>query len=324
MFFNPNNVFENNYLLNFVVSERGSGKTFSTLKYCVEQFLEKGEQFVYLRRTEIERDNSITTLLYQLQDEGLFLGNRFVVRDDHITCDGKIICRCLAVSTAYKHKSVSFSKVKTVIFDEFIDENNRYLKDEVTKFLSLMESIGRMRDFRIICLGNKSTDFNPYYLYFKIKSSGSHFTRFKQKSILIHEFKSEEYRSAKLDTKFGQLIKDTQYGNFMLNNEAIQDDYAFIDKLKGFKKIPVANIIIDKKNIVMYEAIGEGFFLFFIRKDEINNIRTINYDKMLVEGATLDFIKSSPITKKISNKAKNGLIRFNDMETKLLINNIIF
>ena len=277
-----------------------------------------------MRRSEIERDNSITTLLSQLQDAGFFLDNVFRVKEDYITCDGKIICRCLAISTAYKHKSVSFHKVKTVIFDEFIDENNRYLKEEAIKFLSLMESIGRMREFQIICLGNKSTDYNPYYLYFDIKSSGSKFTRFRSRSIMIHEFKSEEYRAAKLNTKFGQLIAGTTYGNFMLNNEAIKDDYTFIDKLKGFKKIPIANIIIDKTNVVMYDAIGEGFYLYFLTREEVPNIKTINYDKMFVEGATLDLLKNNPVSKKIMQKSKNGHIRFNDMETKLLINKLIF
>lgn len=324
MYFDPNAVLEQDFLLNFVVSERGSGKTFSTLKHCVEKFLETGEQFVYLRRSEIERDNSITTLLSQLQDAGFFLDNVFRVKEDYITCDGKIICRCLAISTAYKHKSVSFHKVKTVIFDEFIDENNRYLKEEAIKFLSLMESIGRMREFQIICLGNKSTDYNPYYLYFNIKSSGSKFTRFRSRSIMIHEFKSGEYRAAKLNTKFGQLIAGTTYGNFMLNNEAIKDDYTFIDKLKGFKKIPIANIIIDKTNVVMYDAIGEGFFLYFLIRDDVPNIKTINYDKMFVEGATLDLLKNNPVSKKIVQKSKNGYIRFNDMEAKLLINKLIF
>lgn len=324
MFFNPDDVLKYDFFLNFVVSERGAGKTFSTLLNRVDHFIATGKQFVYLRRTEIERDNSITTLLSQLQAEGFHTNVKFKTYKDYITCNDKIICHVLGLSTAYKHKSASFHNVDFILFDEFIDENNRYLKNEVTKFLSFIETIGRMREIVLMCLGNQKSKFNPYYRYFDVSPSGSTLTRFRAKSILIYDFDSPDYREAKLQTKFGKLIQGTEYGDFMLNNKNIDDDYTFIDKLTGYRKVPIANVIVEKENIVVYEAMGEAYYFFFMKRSPIENIRTVNYDDLLVENSTLDIFKNHPLTKRIKHNFKRGTVRFADMESKRLINSFIF
>lgn len=326
MFFNPESVLKYNFLMNFVVSERGSGKTFSTLKYCVEKFLECGEQFVYVRRTETELELSNTTLLLQLQKEGYFNEEEFLIKNNIIYCNGKMMGRCLSINTSHNLKSVSFPEVKTIIYDEFISENNRYLKYEPRKLLSLIETVGRMRDIQVIMLGNKSSIYNPYFIYFGIKPEGKNLTRFRGRSILIYEFKGEEYREAKRKTKFGKLIDGTEYGNFMLNNEAIDDNYDFVDDMKGSKKFPIRNLIIDGHNIVMYECVHkEDCFVIWYKQDKnIPNLKTINYDKMLKEGAVIENIRSSPASMRIINSLKRGSARFDSVPTKLLVENFIF
>ena len=50
----------------------------------------------------------------------------------------------MTLATAQDLKSVNFSGVKTIIFDEFIIEEGQkkfYLKNEVFTFLNLLESI---------------------------------------------------------------------------------------------------------------------------------------------------------------------------------------
>lgn len=326
MFFEPDKILSQGFLLNFVVSERGAGKTFSTLKYLVENFLKTGRQFVYLRRTETERDQASPTLLAQLQGGGFFMEHEFKAFKDYILCDGKVICYCYAISTAYKFKSTSFYKVDYIVFDEFIDENERYLKDEVRKFLSFFETIARLRDnVQILCLGNLITKYNPYFVYFNIKMSDSPFTRFRNKSILINNFKSEEYRKKKKETKFGKLIAGTEYGGFMLENKAISDNYSFVDKLEGWKKRPVANIIIENNNIRVYEAISKnGFLLFFQKAEAIKGVEIVNYDKILVENARIESIRKLPISRMISLNIGNGTVSFANMETKNILSNFIF
>ena len=50
MFFSPAKALSYNALFNFVIGERGVGKTTGVLKFFVNDFLKNGHQFVYIRR----------------------------------------------------------------------------------------------------------------------------------------------------------------------------------------------------------------------------------------------------------------------------------
>lgn len=61
----------------------------------------------------------------------------------------------MTLSTAQDLKSSNFSKVKYIIFDEFIIEEGQkkyYLNNEVFIFLNLIETIARLRDVKIFLL----------------------------------------------------------------------------------------------------------------------------------------------------------------------------
>src|SRR5699024_5103547 len=128
MYFDLELVEKEGFFMNFITSFRGGGKTFGTLKYCFEKYLESGDQFVYLRETEAQLDKVDENLLTQLQDKGYFLDKKFSYSNNRLMCDGKTVGYVIAVSTAYKLKSVPFTKVKRVIYDEFISESGRYTK----------------------------------------------------------------------------------------------------------------------------------------------------------------------------------------------------
>ena len=59
MYYNYNDLFSYNAMFNFVIGERGVGKTYGILKKCVKDFIntmsnEHPRQFVYLRRYKSE------------------------------------------------------------------------------------------------------------------------------------------------------------------------------------------------------------------------------------------------------------------------------
>ena len=51
-----------NCTFNFVIGDRGGGKSFGTLYFVINRFKKAGEQFIYLRRTERELDDAKPTL----------------------------------------------------------------------------------------------------------------------------------------------------------------------------------------------------------------------------------------------------------------------
>lgn len=327
MFFELDFVRQDDFFLNFCTSKRGAGKSFGSIKDCVQRFLDYGEHFVYLRRSQTELDLALPSIFQPLSVEGYFSDKLLTVKNECFYCDGQIMGRGIAISTAYKLKSVSFPKVKTILFDEFISESNSYLKDEVTKFLSVIETIGRMRDINIFCLANKSTIYNPYYVYFDVKpaSSTTPKTRFRSKSIMIYQFISEEYKNKKLNTKFGKLISGTTYGDFMLNDEAIQDNYDFVDKLNGVKKNVYINLYLGGENIVVYDCtVDNKHSLFFKISPVIDNKLEINFDKMLIKDKTIEGVRKNSYFKRIQFFINRGQCYFYDVRTKNLIQDFIF
>jgi len=73
-----------------VVSDRGAGKTYGTLKWALQRYEEKGEQFVYLRRTMIEIENVEPVLLKALEADGVFPPKKYF-------CKGKVIYERTAI-----------------------------------------------------------------------------------------------------------------------------------------------------------------------------------------------------------------------------------
>ena len=65
MFWNIKRTLSYNCLFNFIIGQRGVGKTYGSLKWAIERYLKKekmGEthQFLYLRRMKVELDKLTT------------------------------------------------------------------------------------------------------------------------------------------------------------------------------------------------------------------------------------------------------------------------
>ena len=110
--FSPNQLLTYNCIFNFIVGDRGGGKSFGTLEYCVKQYLKRGKEFIYLRRYETELDDSLPTLFQALQQEGKFPGHSLYVKGKTLYCDDKPMGYAVALSTSMKKKSVNYSKVE--------------------------------------------------------------------------------------------------------------------------------------------------------------------------------------------------------------------
>src|SRR6056300_1738318 len=57
MYWNIKDVISHNKFLNFIVGNRGAGKSYSSKKYCIDDFLKNGSQFVWVRRFDSELDD---------------------------------------------------------------------------------------------------------------------------------------------------------------------------------------------------------------------------------------------------------------------------
>lgn len=272
MFYDYSKLISYNALLNFVIGERGVGKTFGAKKYVINDYLKNGNEFVYLRRYKTELDIAMDGFFTQLQDAGLFQDNVFTIKQNRkrvtkFEMDGNVIGYAIPLSTANILKSASYSKVRTIIFDEFIIDKGtyHYLANEVIQFLDVIETIARLRDVRVLLLGNAISISNPYFNFFNLSLPyGSEFKRFKDGLILVNYIKNEAYRKVKKESRFGRLIDGTEYGKYAIDNEWLRDSKSFISKRTPQAR-PFATIRANGETYGIWRDFKQA--LIFISKD---------------------------------------------------------
>ena len=229
MFYNPHDLLSRNALFNFVVGNRGAGKTFSFKKWGVSSFLKTGKQFIYLRRYKSEIDD-MSNFFMDIQE--YFPDHELTVKGKKLYCDGKVCGYLIALSNALVKKSVNYKEVDKIGYDEFVIDKGalRYLQNEVVKFLEFYETVARMRDdVRVLFMSNAVSVVNPYFLYWNMRPDPKkRFTR--QGHLLIEFVRNDEFVEAKYKTKFGQIIKGTEYGNYAIENEFLVDNNHFVEK----------------------------------------------------------------------------------------------
>lgn len=166
-----------------VYGERSNGKTYSAKDYALEKNIKTGEQFAYIRRfgEDIRRKN-LSNLFSDMIDNGRikeltdgkfttvnYINNKFYLgkwdEDEQKTIYMEEPCGFAFDLNAMEHyKSLSFPKITTIIFDEFISRSS-YLPNEWMLFLNSLSTIIRHRDnVKVIMLGNT---VNHYCIYFK-------------------------------------------------------------------------------------------------------------------------------------------------------------
>lgn len=238
IYYNFDKLFSYNFLLAFVVGERGVGKSFNAKVAVMKKFLKSGEQFIYLRRYKTELDSALATFWDDLQSNGYFEDHKLTVKRKKMLtefyCDGKVCGYAMPLSTSNILKSTAFPLVKTIVFDEFMLDNSgtyRYLKNEVTMLLDVIETAARLRDIQVLFLGNALSVTNPYFAYFDLDLPyNSEFRTFKDGLIVVNYIKNQAYREAKKKSKFGRLIDGTDYGRYAIDNEMLRDNSHFIEK----------------------------------------------------------------------------------------------
>ena len=271
IFYNPEKILSYNALLNIIIGERGVGKTYSFKTFAVKRFLNKGKQFAYIRRYDTDLEESVgntndNKFFEQIRKE--FPNSEFKITKSkkvrRLYIDGKICGYALPLSSADSLKSSSYENVDIIIYDEFMlkeGSTQHYLRNEPEIILDLIETIGRLRDIRVFCLGNAISSTSPLMYYFDVSLPyNTDIKLFKDGTIAIEYIKNEKYREVKKASRFGKLIDGTKYGKYAIDNEFLTDSKAFIhkkDKNAKFYFILYVNgkqygVWRDFKNQVMY------------------------------------------------------------------------
>ena len=241
-FYDPHQLLSYNSHWNFILTERGKGKTYGIgKKYVIDKFLKSGEQFIYVRRYKQEMKDLST---YFTDIEQAYPENTFHVKGRTFYCDNKVIGYAVTLSTANMKKSTAYPNVTTIVYDEFVLEKGfiRYLPNEVQVFNNLYETVARTRDnVKVFFLANSISLANPYFLEFKVMpdpnrrftsvKSTTNELGIKEHLILVEIGQDEDnFREMKKQTKFGKIIAGTDFEKTAVDNEFVNDHDSFIEK----------------------------------------------------------------------------------------------
>lgn len=226
-------------VINMAVGARGLGKTYGAKRLVIRNAVRKGEEFVYVRRFKTElkhvstffNDISAEFPDYEFRVVGRMASYRVRGDEDSAwTTMGYFI----ALSSAATLKSVSYPKVTTMIFDEFIIEmgSRRYLPGEVDTFLDLYSTIDRNQDrVRVLMLSNAVRSVNPYFVEWRL-SPGKSFQRRGSGYVVCEIIDNESFADRVSETKFGRFIRaaSPEYAKYAVDNEFADDTPALLGK----------------------------------------------------------------------------------------------
>lgn len=346
MWWSRSQILSHNKLLNFVLSNRGGGKTFDTTRWAIDSFKKTGRQMMWVRRydTELTGEKGILTggkffdnvtkadisgfvggipKGAEVDPSGklvnLYPNDELVIDGYEGKVNGKTAIHFVALSTSRKLKSVNFPLVDKMVMDEFIiggDNKNSYLTNEVEILLDLMETVDRLRDeLRVLMLANSVSIVNPYFQYFGIRPrKDQRFT--VSGEICIEMFTDKAFIAMKKQTRMGRLTAGTRYGDYAIENKWLLDNETFIEP-----KSPKAEFMLGMK----YCGVMYGFWvdynlgLIYVNRQYDPSSYSLYCLTKDDHEANLLLIKSLGDSKRVQRIVfafRNGLLRFEDMQVK--------
>lgn len=299
-----------NAWLYIIVGGRNTGKTYSTLKY----YLEENEPIVFTKRTNkdvqalcagnkigkkkvtydidlspyksINRDMGTNVKAYKIQDG---LGAFYHVSEDSGPV-GKPSSYIASLHAVNDIKGFDLSECEAVVFDEFIPQPwSRIDRREGEQLADLYTTIKRDRTLRgreelkLILLANAVNIWNPSLEVFglidtvaelSIKGIETWYDPIKKIFIRILQT-PEGMHNAEEGTGIYETMKDTDWGRMAFNNDFGYNDFSRIKRtaLKGYR--PICRVLY--KNEYFYIYRNEGGY-WYVSRSASNNKNLKEYN----------------------------------------------
>lgn len=249
-----------------VDGNRTGGKTTAFSKMLVQDFLERGEKFFLIYRYKNDLADvaeaffkDIKVLFFEGHEMTsachangayyeLFLDNESCGYASALTMTGKL-----------KRYSHIFSDVSKMFFDEYQDENNLYLADEVNKLMSLHTTVarGRGKAVRFVPLymaSNSISIFNPYYSALGITGKINSKTKvLKGEGFVLLRLIIKDVAEAQKSSAFNRAFMASGYLESSIDNCFLNDD---------------------DFNVVKRKEPGLPFFIFYVNGELYSAFRT--------------------------------------------------
>lgn len=318
---NRDKVLSYNAIINFIVLRRGKGKSYTYKHYCISEFLKSGAKFVYMRRYKSELKNSKEEFFNDMAQ--VFPNHSFKVKGKYFYCDDRICGYALALSVVSQYKSIPFTDVETLLYDEFIPEDltARYLPNEGRSFAGALSTIFRDRKIKAFLLGNKINSVTPYNIYFNLPPFNSNYFDKKRKILIFSDEDETEKEENKITSDLQLVLNGTDYYGYNFENKALNNENDFIRKKSNNSELKFI-LMIKGKYVGMYIDNDKGCINFDNKTDTTFPIK-YSFDINNLRECHLLYDKSSNYAKMIKRMLYYGKVFYSNIETKILLEEFI-
>lgn len=265
-------IIKDKYPFTFVIHGRATGKTYGTLKWCLDNRV----KFVFMRRTQTQADlisrddfspfkplmDDDPSLLITTQPLNKYVaGVYYAARNDSgkLVPDGEALGYICALSTISNLRGFSLEDVQIMIMDEFIPEKHeKLIRAEGDAILNAAETIGRNREakgkkpLKLLFLSNANTISSPIFETLHLVDKVDRMIRTGRqeyfddaRGIAIYILKDSPISRKKAESSLYRATKDTDFQKMALGNEFSSDHFTYI------RREPIAEF----KPVATYEDI---------------------------------------------------------------------
>lgn len=308
-------------IFNYVVGNRGGGKSFAGKELCVKRFKKKGKQFIYLRRYGSELDK-MTDFFADIRFK--FPKDELLQKGRQLFINGELAGYMYSLTETPSLKSVPFPLVDTIMFDEFIIDKGRlpYLKNEAELVLEFYDTVDRSRDTTtFIAIGNAITSVTPHFVYWNMyPDPNRRFTKDMTKSVCIEMYYNQNFIDMKKQTRFGRSISQVEYGNYNFYNKFLRDSESYIKKRPATVTYKLYQFILDGEKYSLWQDPREQcFYIDNNYEPNFGLYRTyvLNPNEMEDKDKSHVLLKKNNATvKRIQVWLERGDLYFNNQTTK--------
>jgi hypothetical protein len=178
----------------------------------------------------------------------------------------RVIGYFIALTQAQRMKSVSFPRVRKMIFDEFILEKGltRYIPKEYEVFNSLYETVDRKREETVaIFIANSVTIDNPYFVHYGIEpdSANNEIIVLFSGFMVVHFPESADYQAEARKTRHGRFLMETdpEYADYATGNK-FRDNTQLMVEGKSYKADCLYILETEKGTFSVWNKLGSPVF----------------------------------------------------------------
>lgn len=339
-FYNPNKLLSYGKVLNFTIGSRSIGKSTGWAIHLLKEYMEKGRQFIYVRRTQDETqltapsyfDNAVDILRqkdYKIES--------FAYKGGEYYLNGELCGYAIPLSLQQKYKSSNYSSVWWILYDEFMiapGSSAHYIGGstgataEVDAMTSLYQTVDRgigrafRNETRIIFVGNAGTFFNPFFINYNIDRYLRPDTKYlaPKNDIYVVELTRETEATKEIKESYGYKMSTEKTKAYAYDNEyADLGDDAFLERAPKGTHLQLINIVSDGKTYGVYSYPDHGFLYICHKKCDGRPTLSLTTADHKPNYLMFKHWHGHPVTTLIKQMYDVGAIRFFDYKCKMVL-----